>query len=729
VQSQELEWETQYITRGLEKHHKKILESSRFKTLTYSCIVKGTLLEAMDELRRLMKERRGGSGAIQVLESFEETEYLEVLWLSGNRILELVATSVSPVPVHTAVRVIINNLSKIYGVRKLFKEKPWLTRDILTDLKLDMHTQGRFFTLKKRAIRENLWETVSEELAHVVAGKMLNALLCSLRKEIDVVGVSKNGKFQNVLIPSNNLGKDISKVFTRLIQFRPSVPPMIIPGKWTPLGCPHEHPLLNYDLINIRCNAQREFIKSMDIGCDHIKALNKLQSVPLRIDERLLGVLNRLVSLQKISGIDKLRMISDQVDLSKATGYELEKLKLQKGAISAHNNKVWVRRNLLFNILQLAEEYKGKDLYFTYRCDMTGRIHCVQTLISPQASELGKYILRFSKSLKRTERGLYWKRIELGKLFGIKGSLEELHRWYKENSDWLKRCSEDPIENMEWCKAKKPWALLALLLEPDTESYRPIGLDGACNGVQHYAALMQCRNTGKLVGFTDNPVPFDLYSVLQGNVRKNITDLIYLDNILSRDLIKGLILRVVFKAVMLTRLDLIKEALREHGIQDYNICRRVDEELFKSISELAPGLLKGQEFLLGLVKKKKNWITWDTQTGFKAFQPYVETEVKRVQLKLSSSITLRVKKSLGSPDMRKQRVAFVPNYIHSMDAQHVARVIVKFKESMFQVFDEYLTYAEHKDLLMKVTRDEFVEMYKLPQDMGESIKKSQWFFM
>ena len=71
--------------------------------------------------------------------------------------------------------------------------------------------------------------------------------------------------------------------------------------------------------------------------------------------------------------------------------------------------------------------------------------------------------------------------------------------------------------------------------------------------------------------------------------------------------------------------------------------------------------------------------------------------------------TIRVKTS--TPDIRGFMSGISPNYIHSMDASHMALIIDDWKGAFGAIHDSFSTHACDVDNLLGTTKDKFVSMY------------------
>ena len=81
-------------------------------------------------------------------------------------------------------------------------------------------------------------------------------------------------------------------------------------------------------------------------------------------------------------------------------------------------------------------------------------------------------------------------------------------------------------------------------------------------------------------------------------------------------------------------------------------------------------------------------------------------------------------------DTRGQAQAIAPNFIHSMDACHMQRVIMnqaeKENNNFFMIHDSFGTDIEHAGDLFKAIRTELVKMYKDHNYLEEWLKDVEY---
>ena len=130
------------------------------------------------------------------------------------------------------------------------------------------------------------------------------------------------------------------------------------------------------------------------------------------------------------------------------------------------------------------------------------------------------------------------------------------------------------------------------------------------------------------------------------------------------------------------------------------------EELLEEAKEFYPVLVEGNG---------KKTIRWSTPSQFVVvYEGYREDDFKCRGTINGKQIkhVLRVKTKV--PDMRKFMCGISPNYVHSMDAAHMALVIDRWPGAFGAIHDSFATHACDVEKLIALTKSTFVEMYDVP---------------
>ena len=134
-----------------------------------------------------------------------------------------------------------------------------------------------------------------------------------------------------------------------------------------------------------------------------------------------------------------------------------------------------------------------------------------------------------------------------------------------------------------------------------------------------------------------------------------------------------------------------------------------DDEL----NELNDITLRLSEYSYELVYGEgEDYITWETPSGFKAkYEKYTMVDFKQRATLNGKVIKHVLRKPTDKPDIHGFMCGISPNFIHSMDAAHMALVIDGWEGDFGAVHDSFSTHANNVDSLLQKTKDVFIEMY------------------
>lgn len=183
-----------------------------------------------------------------------------------------------------------------------------------------------------------------------------------------------------------------------------------------------------------------------------------------------------------------------------------------------------------------AEELGAYDaIWFAYYADFRGRLYARSNGVSPQGTDLEKGLLHFADGKPiRGEAAAFWFKVHGANKFGIdKVSFANRVRWVDEQHDALLAMAADPLSNRGWTEADCPVQFLAWCLEyadwvqgrATFMSHLPVSLDGTCNGLQNYSALLRDEVGGAAVNLIDGPVPQDIYRVVAERTEELLRDM------------------------------------------------------------------------------------------------------------------------------------------------------------------------------------------------------------
>ncbi|KAJ2842293.1 DNA-directed RNA polymerase, partial [Coemansia brasiliensis] len=131
--------------------------------------------------------------------------------------------------------------------------------------------------------------------------------------------------------------------------------------------------------------------------------------------------------------------------------------------------------------------------------------------------------------------------------------------------------------------------------------------------------------------------------------------------------------------------------------------------------DLEPGARKRKQ-LEKLAEKPMTPVAWTTPLGLTVVQPYRKLASRRIITDLQT-INIRDLNMPSQVNSQKQKTAFPPNFVHSLDASHMVMSAIECKIAglvFSSVHDSYWTHACDVDKMNSILREQFVKMHKMP---------------
>lgn len=399
--------------------------------------------------------------------------------------------------------------------------------------------------------------------------------------------------------------------------------------------------------------------------------------------------------------------------------------------------------------IQTAHTFRDyPELYFVYFLDSRGRAYPLTYGISPQGSDIQKALLKFAKGKPlRDQAAVDWFLINGANRWGFdKAPLAERAQWVRDRKEQIIGMATDPLGNDEWRNADKPLQFLAWAFEfkawcedPDNfESAIPVGLDGSCNGLQHFSAMLRDEVGGEATNLRDLPQMQDIYQRVANVTMERLKADKSGNPMVDKWIAHGVKRSVVKRSVMTTPYGVTKQSATKYVTEDYLNPENVFE---KSERPAAARLLMSHAWsAIGDVVTKSreamNWlhasaktiiksqgdsdegvISWVTPSGFPASQAYYELDTYRIECKLFGEARLSIKVVGEGNDTSVDRHAsgMAPNFVHSMDASHMHIVAAAAADlgidALAMIHDDFGTHAADTQRFFMLIRMMFVDMY------------------
>ena len=422
-------------------------------------------------------------------------------------------------------------------------------------------------------------------------------------------------------------------------------------------------------------------------------------------------------------------------------------------------------------------EYLEDEIFYQFiEADYRGRLYYAEPFLNFQGSDVSRGLLQFARGKPMDQHGLFWLAVHTAcsynQSYGIdeipdwceadylsylqqeklesisvdKMTLEDRVRWTNENMDWICKAGQKATVYPE---AEKSVSFLACCMEWEdynvaTEAgevhrtHLPIPIDGSNNGWQHLGAISKDPKTGILVGLIPTDIQRDFYvqtakelhRLIPEGRQKDILDAMPMKHIRKGISKRGSMTRAYSAGAAKIAENMWFDCKTEDFHEKYGItkedCLVFGKMLVKAIANVCPGPLKTMGYLQTLagvaIAQGKDILTWTTPSGFDVeykcfYNKSCETRGRisgYTKYHKDGQVKHRGIVYIDFPDVRGFMCGISPNYIHSMDAAHMALVINNWNGDFGAVHDSFSTHAPDVELLLGHTKREFIDMYSVP---------------
>ena len=405
--------------------------------------------------------------------------------------------------------------------------------------------------------------------------------------------------------------------------------------------------------------------------------------------------------------------------------------------------------------MRIAEMLKSKEeFYYVYQTDFRGRIYAATSGVSPQGSDHAKAVLQFANARRIGERGLYWLKVHGANKYGEdKCSYDARVAWIEQKHEQWISVATDPIGNRDyWKDADKPYQFLAFCFEYEAASrlgaeFRsrlPIALDGSCNGLQHFSAMLRDEVGGSAVNLVPSDEPSDIYQEVadvcwdklkelsQQNTGEGAAAVNWIDAIkavgydrIPRKLSKKPVMTLPYGSTQQACTSSIFEWCIENGVDQFpkntqfKHCVLLSKILWDSIGEVviaARAAMRWIQDSSSVVSKSKSPLIYYSPVGFPVYQGSCKQLVKRVRARVGGSkMEIQVVDHTDEIDSRKQRQGSSPNLVHHVDACHLMMCVnagvSEGIEDFAMIHDDFGVPADRIDEWHRIIREQFVRLH------------------
>ncbi|XP_022999624.1 DNA-directed RNA polymerase 3, chloroplastic-like [Cucurbita maxima] len=478
------------------------------------------------------------------------------------------------------------------------------------------------------------------------------------------------------------------------------------------------------------------------------EALDMLGSTKWRVNRRVLSVVESIWSQGGNAAglVDRKDVPIPEKPLGDLTKWKRSMWKAKKINQELHSQRCDVELKL-----SVARKMKDEEgFYYPHNLDFRGRAYPMHPHLNHLSSDLCRGVLEFAEGRPLGKSGLHWLKIHLANLYA--GGVEKLSydrrlAFVDDHLGSIFDSASNPVHGDRWwLAAEDPFQCLAACINlsealrsssPHTViSHLPIHQDGSCNGLQHYAALGRDTFEAAAVNLVAGDKPADVYSEIAARVHNimirdgnqdpttnpnALLAKILIDRV-DRKLVKQTVMTSVYGVTFIGAREQIKKRLGEKGlISD-------DRLLFQAACYAAKVTLAALGEIFGAARGIMSWlgdcakviaadnqpVRWTTPLGLPVVQPYYRSERHLVRTSLQ---VLALQREGNSVDVRKQRTAFPPNFVHSLDGSHMMLTALACRDAGLRfagVHDSFWTHACDVDQMNLILREKFVELYSMP---------------
>lgn len=484
------------------------------------------------------------------------------------------------------------------------------------------------------------------------------------------------------------------------------------------------------------------------------KAMNKAQSVPYRVNQRILTILRTATAMRVgILGLPSFIEapkpefpLGEGWQKDEATAAELEQFNFWKTQMAAWYTSEVKRKGrhmgILGRINELVEYRNEERLYFPTFIDWRGRLY-FRSNLNPQASDAVKGCLEFAEGKPLGKQGLKWLKVHVANCCGFdKHDTDTKEKWTDENWELISEFINNPLD-VDAPEPDTAFTLLqaglalqdALKLDDPTEyvCHIPVAMDATCSGLQHLSALTRDPVGAYYTNLINNnsDKKSDIYlrvadvarELLPQFIGDVVIDYFWKQNEITRSMAKNPVMTYVYGATLLRCIDTIALALSDAGIEPIMEERKVlysmtalatpvGKALRKGVEETVPEAAKIMKYLQKVVRNHpEHCMQWVTPVGVPVVNWAEGTIVKRLAIRSMGVESITMKTGSKTYCTRSASNGIVPNFVHSMDGSHLCMTINEFDGQCLPIHDSFATHPSDVDAMHIALRSQFVAMY------------------
>jgi len=787
-EKRQVKLELEGVQIGVKNYQKQKKKAEETKTLTslpsgYLLMNKAIepLIEVIEEFK---KTRQYGKWANQTKKFLLTMDTLEIAYIIAKTIINSINEVNS---IQTPALKVYKNLHNHLNYIRFKTKSPKYVKAIERGLEKRDGGQASYSVIMKRMARKKGNPvTLPDKKTQFSIGIRILEMFIEHTGLVEKV-LKKDTKSSYILRATKETLEWLETQDENVELLNPVNLPMIIPPvDWTNLydggyltneGTSNKGNNYRVQLVKTRNKKARKALEDHEMP-EVYQAVNTLQKTPWRINKAMLDIIEEARKFQ--DGLGGLPRPEDEElpvkpweeqgllyeDYKENHEDEIKNYNIETEATFQRIATNRGKRVGLMLQLNTAKKFRDEEaIYYVYTLDWRGRIYPLQSYLNPQGNDTSKALLEFAEGKPLGSDGAYWLAIQLANKFGVdKISFDERVKWVHEHENYIIEAAMNPLDGRKfWTEAEDPLQFLAACLEwaeyistSEGETYvshLPIAMDGTCNGLQNFSAMLLDERGGKATNIVPSKEPQDIYmevvEVVRDIVEKEALGSDSSVNQKSQDnaslwvgkidrkLTKRPVMTVPYGVTMRGITDQILEEVQERdnalntGVGSYldtkphklfGACYYLATKLKEAIDSVVIASKKAMNYLQEVarsVAKHEKEIYWTTPSGFLVYQRYLDQKgiiINSYWGKDRLRIRLGLKVNTQKLDKRKQATGISPNFVHSLDASHLMKTINTCNEeedifSFAMIHDSYGTHASDTSKLRETLRKEFKKQY------------------
>lgn len=203
---------------------------------------------------------------------------------------------------------------------------------------------------------------------------------------------------------------------------------------------------------------------------------------------------------------------------------------------------------------------------------------------------------------------------------------------------------------------------------------------------------------------------------------------IELEGLVKRKIIKQTVMTTVYGVTAYGAKLQIKKQLKNIGFNADSLSHASNyltkktfeslSQMFKSAREIQHWLTKSAQYISS--KNRAQHVEWTSPLGLPVIQPYI----KEVVLQSNAKVQMVLPK-ISKVNSTKQKNAFSPNFIHSLDSCHMMLTSLHCERAgitFVSVHDCFWTHPSTVAIMNRICREQFILLHSQPilEDLAES---------